>query len=381
VGYSFVVLTGKGSAVPGVSAGIAGALEALGHRVSVLDADACAKQGPRVFVDAVAKAAPACVLGYGALPIIETDRAESYFERLRIPYVSLFYDNPFFYRHLFSDARYAELRASRYFCATASDKVYVDALKAAGIARVHRLPLASDARFFDAVREERYDAACVFVGSLSQSPDALRAVRAETFSASAAVNRCIDRAVASPSVYHACEEMFADMPVVSRAQVFRWAAEEASLRARVATVAALAPLGVDVYGNDAWCTVLGSGCRFRGTIDYERDLPNLYATAAVHLNVTHPQLVGAVNQRVFDVSAAGGFVLCDERDDLREFFGQAAVAYRDASDAADKAAVFVKADRERRERALAMQKTVRDAHTWQHRAQELIVFLRELRMI
>jgi len=379
--HSFVLITGKGTAVPSVTAGYAAAFRALGHRVSVLDADTCAAQGPDVFVDSVKAAAPECVFGYGMLPIVETQTPSNYFEHVKIPYVSLFYDNPEFYEKLLESVRFRELVSSPYYCASASDRVYVDVLKKHGFKRVEWLPLATDPDLFSGRFERPFEAAAAFVGSLSQSPETLRAAREAKFVSSPALHRAMDKAVFSGAAYRECEELLADLPRATRAVLFRWISEEASLRARIKTVAALGKTGIAVYGNDVWRSCLPKGAEFRGRLDYAKDAPALYASAKVNLNVTHPQLVTAINQRVYDVSAAGGFVLSDEREDLVRLFGAAAVSYRDCEDAADKAAYFVKNDGERKERAEAMRAAVVSGHTWRHRAEQLLSFLKEHKVI
>jgi spore maturation protein CgeB len=379
--YSFVWLTGKGTAVPSVTAGYVAALIAMGHRVTVLDADECAAQGRNVFVEAIEKAAPAAVFGYGMLPILETDTPANFFEHKRIPYVSLFYDDPEFYAGIFTEARLRELIASPYFCATASDRIYVDVLKQHGFSRVEWLPLATDPALFAGRQEARFETAAAFVGTLSQTPQTLHDARAAKFASSPALNRCLDKIVSSPSVYRACEEYLSDVPRLTRAGLFRWAAEEASLLARLRTVAALATTEIAVYGNDVWRDCLPKGAVHKGLLDYAKDAPALYASAKVNLNVTHPQLVSTVNQRVFDVAAAGGFSLNDEREDLKRFFGDAAVSYRGEKDAADKALYFSKHDNERRERADAMRKVTVAEHTWAHRTEALLSFLREQKIL
>jgi spore maturation protein CgeB len=49
-------------------------------------------------------------------------------------------------------------------------------------------------------------------------------------------------------------------------------------------------------------------------------LPAFYRACEVNLNFTSIQMPGAVNQRVFDCPAAGGFLLTDAQSDLAELF-------------------------------------------------------------
>ena len=377
--HSFLFLTGKGTAVPSVTAGFAAAFAALGHAAEVFDLEDCADRDPSALAAVVAKVRPGCVFGYGALAT--TRFATELFERKRIPYVSLFYDAPEFHESIFEAPRLRELTSSRLYAVTASDRAYADVLKQRGFSRVAWLPLATDPDLFVGRYDARFDVPAAFVGSISELPAGLTEKRRTKFAASAALNGFFERAVASDELYRLCEEELRGVPRPTWVQLFRCASEESSLHRRVATVAALGHLGIEVYGNDVWKDCLPCGAVFRGLLDYAKDAPALYATAHVNLNVTHPQLATAVNQRVFDVAAAGGFVLSDGREDMTRFFGDTAVAYRGPADAADQAAYFLKHDAERRELAAAMRGRVLERHTWRHRAEELLVFLKESRII
>lgn len=61
-----------------------------------------------------------------------------------------------------------------------------------------------------------------------------------------------------------------------------------------------------------------SNC-WRGFIEKEEDLAEIYNSSKINLNI-NLQGISSINYRVFEVLAAGGFLLTDEREDLKKYF-------------------------------------------------------------
>jgi len=104
----------------------------------------------------------------------------------------------------------------------------------------------------------------------------------------------------------------------------------ASKKRRKAIVGGLVDAGIQTFGDpDGWRSLCGSRIATHPDIDYATGIADVYRSIAVNVNITSCQMKTAVNQRVFDVPAAGSFVLSDSRADLGEFFelGTEAVAY------------------------------------------------------
>ncbi|MBD5553471.1 MAG: glycosyltransferase [Desulfovibrio sp.] len=68
--------------------------------------------------------------------------------------------------------------------------------------------------------------------------------------------------------------------------------------------------GLSIIGDAGWRELL-PGARILPPVDYYAQLPEIYARHACILNVTSLLLPGSLNQRHFDVWAAGGFLLTD----------------------------------------------------------------------
>lgn len=111
-------------------------------------------------------------------------------------------------------------------------------------------------------------------------------------------------------------------------------AEEANLAWRTACLAAAASAftedtagsagsnsapGLDIVGDAGWRSCLPKGARLSPPVDYYTRLPGLYAAAHVTLALTSLQLPHGLNQRHFDVWAAGGLVVTDATPGLALF--------------------------------------------------------------
>ena len=98
---------------------------------------------------------------------------------------------------------------------------------------------------------------------------------------------------------------------------------EATRRCRQACVAGLLPFAPLIAGDAAWDGVfpgVGRDWRRIHPLAYYDELPQFYRQSDISLNTTSQQMKGAVNQRVFDVPACGGFVLTDAREQLGRLF-------------------------------------------------------------
>ncbi|MBI4231254.1 MAG: glycosyltransferase [Planctomycetes bacterium] len=89
-------------------------------------------------------------------------------------------------------------------------------------------------------------------------------------------------------------------------------AKEAASRERIEAVRALQGIAVTVHGTEDWRDVLSGTLVYGGRIDSERELPNVYRRTDVNLNLTRFYAGDVVPPRVFEVLAAGGFVLTND---------------------------------------------------------------------
>src|SRR5690606_16445286 len=110
---------------------------------------------------------------------------------------------------------------------------------------------------------------------------------------------------------------------------------------------------------------------------YFDELPAFYRTTAININQTSLQMRDAVNQRVFDCPAAGGFLITDDQPDLREHFEEGdVVTYNSLEELADKVRYYQARPEERRANTLRARRRILDRHTHVHRLRDLETFLK-----
>jgi spore maturation protein CgeB len=152
---------------------------------------------------------------------------------------------------------------------------------------------------------------------------------------------------------------------------------ESSMRTRGEFVRALKPLGLRLFGDPDWKRVV-PGVRVEKYLQYETELPALFAGCGVNANVTAEQMPTAVNQRVWDVPGAGGFLLTDAQEDALDAFEPDAemAFYATPEEAADKARYFMAHEGERRAAAARAFDKVEAAHRATHRMQRMYDVMR-----
>ena len=148
-----------------------------------------------------------------------------------------------------------------------------------------------------------------------------------------------------------------------------------TLRYRLACVQGLLPFGPLIAGDAGWRQLLpAEGWRAHHELSYYEELPGFYPRSEINFNCTSLQMKGAVNQRVFDVPAAGAFLLTDQRRQMEELFepGVEVAVYAAPEDVPQAVQRWLD-DPEGRDRlAQAGRKRVLAEHTYDHRLRALM---------
>ena len=374
-----------------MTAAFARAFEKLGHSVLTVTMDQAQPAGAPAARSPVQRLEEAClrfqpdIALFYALPRGEGFFGEDgryFFERLNFPYVSLFYDNPFMYLQEFGRSAVRRLSGACRYWIFSSDKVYIDELKAQGFSRVEYLPLAADTQAFSpaagADPAQERDCALSFVGSIDDDPGTLKARRRARWKKYPVLNWLIDsltdpkKYFTTLSVARRLRALQPEMAWEVYAVFCRTVYEEALTTLRMQTIKELSPEPVEVYGNAGWQAAGLDHLQYRGPIAYGPESAAVYRSSRINLNITSPQLITAVNQRVFDVSACCGFVITDEREDNRALFGDTLVVYRSAKDLKEKVRYYLTHDVDRKSLAEAARQVTLKEHTWEHRAQSIL---------
>lgn len=312
-------------------------------------------------------------------------------ERLGLPLASWFVDNP----HLIL-SRYSGL--ARPGTALFSwDADNLPSLRAAGYANVHYLPLATDPQRFRPglpAGPMSWRAEVSFVGdsmasAVGESLAACGAVpgltdRYETLAAAfgASAERDVDAylCAAEPEVAASLRALENPVQRLACESLLTW---EATRQYRRACVTALAPFAPVIAGDadgwrTAWRGLPGPAASFLPRLDYYDDLPRFYPMSRVSLNCTSRQMKGAVNQRVFDVPACGGFVVTDKREQLDRLFepGREVLVYDEPEEIPALVARCLADDALRARVGAAARARILAQHTYAHRLEELLAVMR-----
>lgn len=298
------------------------------------------------------------------------------FEKRGIPYATWFVDRP-----RVADLARKYVRANSYMFVF--DKVYIQTLKGTGFQYVYYLPLATNPDRFrpiDAIADE--NAVC-FIGDLdyktiqylAKNIDAMAQGADDRFYRS--VETAIQRqyAQAGRDTWDIIEEVLRESGFTADEfpQLFRdilegFVEREASLRLRMEAVKAVSErFPTVVFGDALWGQIVGDG--YKGRVNYFTDeIVEVYNRYAVHVNVSKFQLRWAVNQRPYDVSACGGFLITDDRQDLYELYEKdEMVSFEHPEDLVDHVLTFMYDEPRRKLYAEKARDKVLSAHTYQHR--------------
>jgi spore maturation protein CgeB len=300
-----------------------------------------------------------------------------FFEDARIPYVSWFTDTPLMI--LFGRT----VLASTYSVAATWDRAYIPHLKALGFPHVHFMPHATDPYLFSGAPTTTWDRNLAFVGAsmiaLAEEAWAKLAVNPPLKSAArvAFEDGRVTREAFARGVYSILDpELLAAANESDRRNVELCLVYEATRRIRTDMIRRLAPRGVDVFGDEAWQTV---HARCYGDVGYFDGLAHLYRSTAINVNATSLQMRSAVNQRVFDCPAAGGFLITDAQGDLEEFFEPETetMTYATLDELEDKVRFYQQRPKNRIAIIQAAQRRIAAHHTHAHRLRDLETYLRE----
>ncbi len=274
------------------------------------------------FIQTLVEFRPDFVLSINLSGMDEAGLFAGLFADLRVPYVTWFVDDP---RTILMDRA---IYASDYAIALTWEAAYAEYLARTGFAETHGMPLAVDPSVFNAEPADACELPPSFVGNSMIDFSGREGERVKNHPAlKAAVQEAFDAGrVTRENFGKGLEAILGDITSFDAEE--RRAAElyffiEGTRRRRHDIVSALVQDGVVARGDDAWQQVTPL---FGPEVNYRTELPQHYRLTEVNLNITSIQMASAVNQRVFDCPAAGGFLLTDAQSSLRELFDKDEVA-------------------------------------------------------
>jgi len=266
------------------------------------------------------------------------------------------------------------------------DRHYLDDLRTLGFSHLAYLPLAADPQIFRLFRTPPSwkfgSIETAFVGSTWTQRVRQQLARFQSeLDKLTMINTAARRFIRSPA-YKVREELtalfpaFSGLPLPEQIDLEAAALWLASQKHRLENVIALTPTGLQVYGDAAWEEFLPRREAYGGLIGYNRELPAFYQCVGVNLNITSLQMKDGLNQRVFDVPAAGGFLLTDSKESLLELFSQKEVAvFHDPEEARSKLQYYARHPEERQTLAARARERILAEHTYVHRLRTVLEHL------
>jgi len=155
---------------------------------------------------------------------------------------------------------------------------------------------------------------------------------------------------------------------------------EATRQYRLACVRQTLPFSPLIVGDPGWPPLLpqDGSWRYLPPLDYYADLPRFYPLSKVNFNCTSRQMPGAVNQRVFDVPACGGFLVTDYREQMEGLFDldSEAAVYREPEAIPDLIRYFLRHPEHKDSIIKHARKRILAEHTYAHRLSLLLDVMR-----
>lgn len=363
----------------------------LGHQVKTVLFDKRRDQGEEVvrrILGQVKDYAPDLVFTVNHLGLDREGLLMEFFHRLKVPLASWYVDSPSLILNL-----YAGL-ASDLAYIFVWDPAYIPEVRDLGFHQVFPLPLATDPDIFRPRPDSELTSwrhRVAFVGN----------------SLSLAVQEKLSRlpkSTALPDLFHrlaqAClerpfrrlkdlleQEGLADHALIQglngleRTDLEAGIIWEATRRHRLACVQRLAPFRPVIFGDTGWRQLLQAPFTLRSEVNYYDELPLVYSGAEINFNATSLQMKTAVNQRVFDVPAAGGFLLTDYKAQLPELLevGKEVISYRDPGEIPELVRFYLKHSRAREEVIARGRARILAEHTYVHRLTAMLETIRRTR--
>lgn len=360
----------------------------LGHEVQVILFDKRQDRGEEVLqriLQRVADFSPDLVFTINHLGFDREGLLMEALNRLRLPSVSWYVDSPAIILNLYAGPK------SDLSYIFVWDPTYVPEVRALGFTKVFTLPLATDPDAFSprpAADLERWQTQVAFVGNSMISSVAKKLERLPASRAFRALFQQLLAALqAQPYrrldlLLH--EAGLTEHPLIRQMSLSERTDLEAGLiwaatrDYRLRCVRQLAPFSPTIYGDSGWRQLVAAPFRLHPEVNYYDDLPPIYGATAINFNATSLQMKAAVNQRVFDVPASGGFLLTDFKEQLAEVLepGKESVCYHHPDEIPGLVRFYLGHPEARRHIIERGRTRVLQQHTYRHRIQEMLAVMR-----
>lgn len=158
---------------------------------------------------------------------------------------------------------------------------------------------------------------------------------------------------------------------------------ESNSRRRVQALSSLAEqVPLEIYGPPDWWTRPDTQpirTKYRHPVSSAHDLKHLYAESTINLSINSLQGFGFVNQRLFEVPAAGGFLLAEQVPGMEAVFQRdhEMAWFETWEDMRNQIEHWLDRDNERHEMILRAQRRMQQEHTYTQRATTALQWLKK----
>ena len=342
----------------------------------------------RTLLGEVASFKPDCCITLNHMGVDVEGVLMDLLARLELPLASWFVDNPHLIIHLY------EKCVSPWTTLFTWDEDNLPTLKAAGFEHVRYLPLGTDPdRFHPGKRKtpREWRAPLSFVGNSMlykvggrlKTGHFPRELLLPFKNIASAFSESEERGVADflqasfPAVWQDYLALNDNERKLAYETAITW---QATRIYRNDCVRRLLPFHPLIVGDGGWKVEFRkerNQPRYLGELSYYDQLPAFYGQSDINFNCTSKQMKGAVNQRVFDVPAAGAFVLTDWRPQMERLFSEDEMAcYKDPDEIQDLVRFYGAHPETRKKMTAKARKRVLSSHKWEDRLRELLKEMR-----
>jgi len=295
--------------------------------------------------------------------------------KIKLPYVSWFVDRPGF---ILLDHELMPSEESNVFT---WEKQSLEEIKAYGFENVEYLPLATDDTVFKDEKNSGYYGPLRWVANSNVKP-------AFDWQTKTGINPLTDnlfqRAVSLQCATRLdSQEVLKTAAITENVDISVWEEKHklnytsaialtATKDTRLDIAKICSSAGLNIYGDKYWAQA-STGAKIHDGVSYGKELKEIY-NSSIQINQTSYQMPGAVNQRVFDIPAAGGLLISDDQDDMSDLFDikKECFCYSDINELPDKIKYLKNNEEEALRRMNRAKKRIQKEHTYIQRMQYLI---------
>ena len=368
------------------------AIQSLGHSLKTIIMEREAEVAQNEFITDLLKILiefrPDFILTVNHLGFDREGIVTDFLTTLKVPFASWYVDSPMLI------IKHYERNLSPYCAIFLWDQDYVADMQALGFDKVHYLPLGTNPQVFKRLPLRENPLASQqneisFVGNSMVKPIQKKMDRLGLGEPNKPLIAEIGRAYAQSTCRNVSDVLdrdpYREDPLVKGMQNGKRVDFEAlimcqaTLLHRFAHIQKLEPLRPVIRGDDGWYSLLNRSFQIGPELLYYYDLNFFYNVSKVNFNITSTQMRNAVNQRVFDVPAAGKFLLTDYKNQLETLMdvGKEVVCYRDKEEIPELTRFYLAHDSLREKIAQRGRKRVLADHTYTRRVAELCAHMRK----